>query len=249
MAAERKIWSQDGEIIIYEDQVKELVRRGSLNAGYQTGYAAKPVPPLTNLVIADSGFGCVKLIVAGAKVDLAYICSIKQAHANFSKDYIKEHFKDAPSGQRLTNSLPGHALPPRTTRTAPRARDDDDAGEAEALPLHRRHSPRPYGKKNEQPDFDPAKSQGGRRAGPGRSAGESKKAYKKRYGICARDKASFPSGVKTSFYCGHELCGRAVPLCRDGSGHHSRSCFEVHISECAGRGVGLQNKSARRETI
>jgi hypothetical protein len=55
------------------------------------------VPPLTNLVIADSGFGCVKLIVAGAKVGLAYICSIKQAHANFSKDYIKEHFKDAPS--------------------------------------------------------------------------------------------------------------------------------------------------------
>ena len=45
----------------------------------------------------------------------------------------------------------------------------------------------------------------------------------------ARDKASFPSGVKTSFYCGHELSGRAVPLCRDGSGHHSRSCFEVHI--------------------
>lgn len=74
-------------------------------------------------------------------------------------------------------------------------------------------------------------------------------AYKKRYGICARDKASFPSGVKTSFYCGHELFGRAVPLCRDGSGHHSRSCFEVHISECAGRGAGLQNKSARRETI
>ena len=148
MAAERKIWSQDGEITIYEDQVKELVRQGSLNAGRQTGYASKPVPQLTNRVIADSGFGCVKLIVAGAKVGLAYICSIKQAHANFSKDYIKEHFKDAPSGQWLTNSLPGHALPPRTTRTAPRARDDDDAGEAEALPLHRRHSPRPYGKKN-----------------------------------------------------------------------------------------------------
>ena len=108
-----------------------------------------------------------KLVVAGAKVGLAYICSIKQAHANFSKDYIKEQFKDAPSGQYFTNSLPGHALPPRATRTAPRARDDDDAGEAEALPLHRRHSPRPYGKKNEQPDFDPAKSQSGRRAGPG----------------------------------------------------------------------------------
>jgi hypothetical protein len=128
----------------------------------------------------------VKLVVAGAKVGLAYICSIKQAHANFSKDYIKEQFKDAPSGQYFTNSLPGHALPPRATRTAPRARDDDDAGDAEALPLHRRHSPRPYVKKNEQPDFDPAKSQGGRRAGPGRSAGDSNKAYRKRCGICAR---------------------------------------------------------------
>ena len=57
MAAERNIWMQDGEVIIYEDQVKELARLRSLNAGHQAGYTVKPVPSLTTLVIADSGFG------------------------------------------------------------------------------------------------------------------------------------------------------------------------------------------------
>jgi hypothetical protein len=88
VSAERKIWIQDDEATIYEDKVKELARPGSLNAGRKAGYAAKPLPPLTALVIADSDFRCVKRVVAGAKVGFANICSIKQAHASFPKNWV-----------------------------------------------------------------------------------------------------------------------------------------------------------------
>ena len=113
--------------------------------------------------------------------------------------------------------------------------------------MHLRHNARSYGKKNEQPSFDHAKCKG-----------DAASPYKMRCYVCARDKAAFPYGVKTSFYCGHEYCGRAVPLCRDGTGAHSRGCFEVHISECAQRSLSLGAASsssagpgskARRYTI
>jgi hypothetical protein len=50
-------------------------------------------------VIADSGFGCVVLAVAGAKVGICFICSVKTAHKRFPKDALYDILKDAPSGK------------------------------------------------------------------------------------------------------------------------------------------------------
>jgi hypothetical protein len=126
----------------------------------------------------------------------------------------------------INNERPGFEQTPRAARTATRPRAEE--AEESALPVHLRHNARSYGKKNEQPDFDLAMCKG-----------DAASAYKQRCYVCARDKTAFPYGVKTSFYCGHEYCGRAVPLCRDGTGVHSRRCFEVHISECTQRSISL----------
>jgi hypothetical protein len=131
----------------------------------------------------------------------------------------------------INNERPGFEQTPRAARTATRPRAEE--AEESALPVHLRHNARSYGKKNEQPDFDLAMCKG-----------DAASAYKQRCYVCARDKTAFPYGVKTSFYCGHEHCGRAVPLCRDGTGVHSRRCFEVHISECAQRSLSLGTASS-----
>jgi|AntAceMinimDraft_5_1070358.scaffolds.fasta_scaffold296170_1 hypothetical protein len=47
-------------VVMREDEVIELVRRGSLNAGRQAGYKPRPIPKAHTLVIADSGFGSAK---------------------------------------------------------------------------------------------------------------------------------------------------------------------------------------------
>ena len=58
---------------------------------------------LKRLAIADSGFGSVRLVVAGFNARYAFICSIKQAHSLFPKAYIEQKTKDASSETLLVH--------------------------------------------------------------------------------------------------------------------------------------------------
>ena len=55
-------------------------------------------PQLKACAIADSGFGCVSLSMAGYKAGIIFICSIKTAHKKNPKDEVYKILKDAPSG-------------------------------------------------------------------------------------------------------------------------------------------------------
>jgi hypothetical protein len=50
----------------------------------------------------DTGFGCVELVVAGAKQNIYFIAHIKNAHALFPKTHLEEAMKDAPRVKWLT---------------------------------------------------------------------------------------------------------------------------------------------------
>ena len=55
------------------------------------------IPSTSRFVIpVDAGFGCVELVVAGAKQNIYFIAHIKNAHALFPKTHLEEAMKDAP---------------------------------------------------------------------------------------------------------------------------------------------------------
>jgi len=100
-------------VIIYKDEIPDLVAAGhiifetteasssSSSSSSSSTASSSSSPRYRALFIADSGFGSVKLVVAGAKAGIAFICSVKQAHKFFPKAYITEQMKDAPSGSWL----------------------------------------------------------------------------------------------------------------------------------------------------
>lgn len=103
---DRKVFyeSDDHSMIIYRDEIEAIVNQGELS--HLKPRADWKIPPkftkYTHCVIADSGFGCVRLVVAGAKLGLAFIVSVKTAHSCFPKDELEAQMKDAPSGLWLT---------------------------------------------------------------------------------------------------------------------------------------------------
>ena len=55
------------------------------------------IPSTSRFVIpVDAGFGCVELVVAGAKQNIYFIAHIKNAHALFPKTHLEEAMKDTP---------------------------------------------------------------------------------------------------------------------------------------------------------
>ncbi len=50
----------------------------------------------------DAGFGCVELVVAGAKQNIYFIAHIKNAYILFPKTHLEEAMKDAPRVKWLT---------------------------------------------------------------------------------------------------------------------------------------------------
>ena len=64
---------------------------------------------------------------------------------------------------------------------------------------------------------------------------------------CARDPRC-PSGCATSFHCAAAACtaGKGpMYLCRDGSGHHSRSCLHVHTGQCLALAASVSQRAGR----
>ena len=47
----------------------------------------------------DAGFGCVEVVVAGAKKGICFIAHIKNAHSLFPKKELEDAMKDAPGGK------------------------------------------------------------------------------------------------------------------------------------------------------
>jgi hypothetical protein len=90
----------DGKPIHEADLIAMLEERG-MNVVRAGGAAASSSGPreYKYCIIADSGFGCVPLVVAGAKVGLCFICSVKTAHSRFPKQHLYDLLKDAPSGK------------------------------------------------------------------------------------------------------------------------------------------------------
>ena len=58
--------------------------------------------PYTHVVVVDAGFGCVEVVVAGAKKGICFIAHIKNAHSLFPKKELEDAMKDAPGGKWLT---------------------------------------------------------------------------------------------------------------------------------------------------
>jgi hypothetical protein len=58
--------------------------------------------PYTHVVAVDAGFGCVEVVVAGAKKGICFIAHIKNAHSLFPKKELEDAMKDAPGGKWLT---------------------------------------------------------------------------------------------------------------------------------------------------
>jgi len=95
-AREPLFTTKDGRPIYAED-LEEMAARGVFTGA--AGGAATSGSAFKVCVIADSGFGCVVLAVAGAKVGICFICSVKTAHKRFPKDALYDILKDAPSGK------------------------------------------------------------------------------------------------------------------------------------------------------
>lgn len=87
----------------YEEDMEEMIKKhAEATSSASSGASSSSSPPPSGfrmLAIADSGFGCVNLVVAGAKLGICFICSVKTAHKRFPKDYLTSLLKDAPSGK------------------------------------------------------------------------------------------------------------------------------------------------------
>jgi hypothetical protein len=87
--------TEDGRQIFAED-FEEMAQKGVSLPG--SASSSSSTPTYKACVIADSGFGCVALAVAGFKVGIVFICAVKNAHKKFPKEGILKILKDAPSG-------------------------------------------------------------------------------------------------------------------------------------------------------
>jgi len=88
--------TDDGRQIFAED-FEDMARRGVRLPGSASS-SSDQESKFKACVIADSGFGCVALAVAGALVGILFICAVKTAHKKFPKEAILKILKDAPSG-------------------------------------------------------------------------------------------------------------------------------------------------------
>lgn len=86
------------DLIAERSLLEELERRGVLtlhknraesSSSSSSSASSSTQNRLSSLFIADSGFGCVKLVVAGAKRGIAFVCCVKQAHVHFPKKISK----------------------------------------------------------------------------------------------------------------------------------------------------------------
>jgi len=76
--------SDDGESVLYLDEIELMVNSGDLSTGkipFVLPREGEKIGRYTHCAIADSGFGCVRLVVAGAKLELALIVSGRAAAA------------------------------------------------------------------------------------------------------------------------------------------------------------------------
>ena len=77
-------WSDDGESVLFLDEIVLMVNSGDLSTGkipFVLPREGEKIGRYTHCAIADSGFGCVRLVVAGAKLELALIVSGRAAAA------------------------------------------------------------------------------------------------------------------------------------------------------------------------
>ena len=88
--------TEDGRQIFAED-FEEMAQKGVSLPGSASSSSCSTII-FKACVIADSGFGCVALAVAGFKVGIIFICAVKNAHKKFPKEAILKILKDAPSG-------------------------------------------------------------------------------------------------------------------------------------------------------
>ena len=87
---------------IYEAELQEILEKHYNPSAAAASSASAPppgLPPLKTVCVADSGFGCVALVVAGAKLGICFICSVKLGHRRFPKDILTKTLKDAPGGK------------------------------------------------------------------------------------------------------------------------------------------------------